>query len=273
MCLWCQISGCRDEGSVAAWKEKQFGLFVLQIMIPHPVIKSRYRKAEERPVYVRDLFDQSAIHYDPVVGWGFFGTGKFYRKRAQWRNGLRPGMQLLDVACGTGLMAVAAKEVLGTDEAITCVEPSEGMLAVARGKLNARFVQSTAEAMPLKSDAYDFLTVGYALRHFADLEVTFREFHRVLQSGGKVLLLEATRPQSKLGAALFRLYFGRIYPFFTRVFTRSDKAEEMMVYFWETMDACVRPHQVLAALERAGFVKVRRQALLGVFSEYTAVKP
>lgn len=243
-------------------------------MTPHPVIENRYRKPEERPAYVKDLFDQSAVHYDPVVGWGFFGTGKVYRKIAQRRNGLRPGMQLLDVACGTGLMSVAAKEVLGTDATITCVEPSDGMLAVARGKLlNARFVQSGAEAMPLEDGAYDFLTVGYALRHFADLEATFREFHRVLKSGGRVLLLEATRPEGKFGSWLFRLYFGRIYPFFTRIFTRSRKAEEMMVYFWETMDTCVRPPEVLGALERAGFTQVKRKALLGVFSEYTAVKP
>lgn len=242
------------------------------IMTPHPVIDKRYADAQQRPAYVKELFDASAVHYDPVVGWGFFGTGKLYRKIAQRRNGLRKGMQLLDVACGTGLMAVAAREVLGTDEGITCVEPSDGMLAVAKKKLNARFIQSGAEAMPLPDAAFDFLTVGYALRHFADLETTFAEFHRVLRPGGKVLLLEATRPQGRLGSWLFKLYFGKIYPFFTRIVTRSEKAEEMMVYFWETMDTCVRPPLVLEALRSAGFTEVKRKALLGIFSEYTAVK-
>lgn len=242
-------------------------------MTPHPVIENRYSKPEERPGYVKELFDESAEHYDPVVGWGFFGTGNLYRKMAQRRNGLRPGMQLLDVACGTGLMAVAARDVLGTEETITCVEPSDGMLAQAKKKLNARFVQSGAEAMPLPDASYDFLTVGYALRHFADLEATFREFNRVLKPGGKVLLLEATRPEGKFGSWLFWLYFGKIYPFFTRVFTRSKKAEEMMVYFWETMDSCVRPHDVIGALQAAGFGKARRKSLMGVFSEYSAVKP
>jgi demethylmenaquinone methyltransferase/2-methoxy-6-polyprenyl-1,4-benzoquinol methylase len=169
-------------------------------------------------------------------------------------------------------MAVAAKEVLGGDQTITCVEPSDGMLAVARKKLNATFIQSGAESMPLPEAAFDFLTVGYALRHFADLEATFREFHRVLKPGGKVLILEATRPASKFGSWLFKLYFGRIYPFFVRLFTRSQKAEEMMVYFWETMDACVRPEDVLAALKAAGFENTARKPVLGWFSEYTAVK-
>ncbi|MBL9130378.1 MAG: class I SAM-dependent methyltransferase [Verrucomicrobiaceae bacterium] len=241
-------------------------------MTPHPVLPNRYTAPEERPGYVKNLFNEGAEHYDPVVGWGFWGTGNMYRKDAQRRNGLKPGMQLLDVACGTGLMAVAAKEVLGGDETITCVEPSDGMLAVARKKLNARFIQSGAESMPLPEASFDFLTVGYALRHFADLEATFREFHRVLKPGGKVLILEATRPAGKFGSWLFKLYFGRIYPFFVRILTRSQKAEEMMVYFWETMDACVRPEDVLKALQAAGFEKCGRKPVLGWFSEYTAVK-
>lgn len=242
-------------------------------MTPHPVLAHRYAQPEERPGYVKQLFDHGAEHYDPVVGWGFFGTGNLYRKTAQSRHGLKPGMQLLDVACGTGLMSVAASQVLGGEETITCLEPSDGMLAVARKKLpRARFVQSGAENMPLESNTYDFLTVGYALRHFADLEATFREFHRVLKPGGKVLILEATRPAGKLGSWLFKLYFGIVYPFLARVFTRSQKAEEMMVYFWETMDTCVRPEAVVSAFSAAGFKDARRIPLMGIFSEYTAVK-
>ncbi len=242
-------------------------------MTPHPVLAHRYAVADQRPGYVKQLFDEGAEHYDPVVGWGFFGTGSLYRRTAQARHGLRPGMRLLDVASGTGLMAQAGSRVMGGDQFITCVEPSDGMIAEARKKLpNARFVQSGAESMPLEDDGYDFLTVGYALRHFADLTATFREFHRVLKPGGRVLILEATRPASKVGSWLFKLYFGIIYPFLTRLFTRSQKAEEMMVYFWETMDACVRPECVVAALQAAGFQEARRIPLMGVFSEYTAIK-
>ncbi len=241
-------------------------------MTPHPVLENRYARAEDRPGYVKQLFDEGAEHYDPVVNWGFFGTGNFYRKDAQCRHGLKSGMKLVDVASGTGLMAMAAAEVLGDEADITCVEPSDGMISVAKRKLNATFVQSGAEAMPLPDAAYDFLTVGYALRHFADLHVTFKEFHRVLRPGGRVLMLEATRPEGKLGSFLFKLYFGRVYPFVSRLLTRSQKAEEMMVYFWETMDTCVRPADVLAALQKAGFAEARRKPVLGFFSEYSAVK-
>ncbi len=241
-------------------------------MIPHPVLENRYADVGERPGYVKQLFDEGAEHYDPICGWGFLGTGNIYRKDAQRRHGLKPGMKLLDVASGTGLMAVAAAQILGNEQDITCLEPSDGMIKVAKAKLNANFVQSGAESMPLADGQFDFLTVGYAMRHFADLEATFREFHRVLKSGGKVLILEATRPESKFGSFLFRLYFGRLYPFFSRLLTRSSKAEEMMVYFWETMDTCVRPADILSAFKAAGFTEVKRRAIFNVFSEYTAIK-
>jgi demethylmenaquinone methyltransferase/2-methoxy-6-polyprenyl-1,4-benzoquinol methylase len=241
-------------------------------MIPHPPITARYASSAEKPDFVRQLFDNGAKYYDAVVDWGFFHSGALYRRWTQKRHGLKPGMQLLDVACGTGLMAVAAAQILGSAENITCLDPSEGMLAVARTKLAARFVQGRAEALPFTDEAFDFLTMGYALRHVASLEETFGEFHRVLRPGGKLLILEVTKPTGRLGAFLFRLYFGRIYPFLTRLFTRSRDAATMMTYFWETMDACVPPGSVLEALRAAGFGQVTRQPLLGLFSEYIAVK-
>lgn len=242
-------------------------------MKPHPELAQHYRTSEEKPQFVKSLFDAGAQHYDHVVKWGFFGSGDFYRRWAQQRHGLKPGMQLLDVACGTGLVAAAAAKILGGAETITCVEPSDGMIAVAKTKLAARFVKSRAESMPLPDNAYDFLTLGYALRHFTELELAFREFLRVLKPGGKVLIMEVTRPKDPVRRWLFRAYFGRIYPLFTRLFTRSREAEKMMVYFWETMDACVPPEDVLAALTAAGFVNVKRYPLAGFFSEYVAVKP
>lgn len=241
-------------------------------MLPHPPLTSHYANSEGKPAFVNQLFDAGARHYDGVVDWGFLRSGAFYRRWAQQRHGLRPGMQLLDTACGTGLMAVAAAQILGSAETITCLDPSEGMLAVARAKLPAHFVQGRAEQLPFADNTFDFLTMGYALRHVTNLEETFREFRRVLKPGGKLLILEVTKPSGRIGAALFRLYFGKIYPFFTQLFTRSPEARKMMVYFWETMDAFVPPDSVLQALRNAGLTQVERTRMLKLFSEYTAVK-
>jgi demethylmenaquinone methyltransferase/2-methoxy-6-polyprenyl-1,4-benzoquinol methylase len=114
--------------------------------------------------------------------------------------------------------------------------------------------------------------MGYALRHVTDLETAFREYHRVLKPGGKVLILEVTKPAGAFSAFLFQLYFGRIYPALTQIFTRSSDARAMMRYYWETMDACVPPDTVLEALRATGLTEVKRTTMLGLFSEYTGVK-
>jgi demethylmenaquinone methyltransferase/2-methoxy-6-polyprenyl-1,4-benzoquinol methylase len=242
-------------------------------MTPHPTLTRRYETPDAKPAFVNRLFDRGATYYDGIVNWGFLHSGSFYRRWVQKRYGLKPGLRVLDVACGTGLVAVEAARILGSAENITCLDPSAGMLAVARKKIAATFVQGRAEALPLADNSFDFLTMGYALRHVMDLETTFRQYHRVLRPGGTVLILEVTKPSSAAGRFFFRLYFGRIYPALTQLFTRSRDAREMMAYYWETMDACVPPEDVLAAMSAAGFSEVKRKHIGGLFSEYSGIKP
>src|ERR1041384_138910 len=109
-------------------------------MLPHPALTEHYTSTEAKPAFVNRLFDAGAKYCDGVVDWGFWRSGSFYRRWVQQRHGLKPGQHVLDVACGTGLVAVEAAKILGTAKNITCLDPSEGMLAVARTKLAARFV-------------------------------------------------------------------------------------------------------------------------------------
>jgi demethylmenaquinone methyltransferase/2-methoxy-6-polyprenyl-1,4-benzoquinol methylase len=241
-------------------------------MTPHPVIKNRFEAEEQKPDFVNQLFDRGARYYDGINSWGFLGSGSGYRRWALSRHGLRPGHRLLDVGCGTGLVALEAVKLLGGPENITCVDPSAGMLSVAKLKLNARFLQGRAEGLPLPDDSFDFLTMGYALRHVTSLDQAFREYHRVLAGGGKVLLLEITKPSNRVGAAVLKGYFTGPYAWLTRIFTGSTAAADLVKYYWETIEACVQPELILETLRRVGFTEVKRESRFGMLSEYTAVK-
>jgi demethylmenaquinone methyltransferase/2-methoxy-6-polyprenyl-1,4-benzoquinol methylase len=240
---------------------------------PHPVLKTYYRRDDERQPFVTALFDTAARHYDRVCAMGSLGSGQWHRRRVLRWAGLRPGMRLLDVATGTGLVARSAHATLGGPGAVVGLDPSAGMLRQARESLAIPLVQGTAEALPFVADRFDMVTIGYALRHVADLEVTFGEFLRVLKPGGRVLILEIARPHSWIGRQLLRLYVQRILPRVTRLGTGSPEAALLVRYYWDTIAGCVPPQTILDVLRRSGFVDVERRVLAGMLSEYVASKP
>ena len=240
---------------------------------PHQPIATRYQEDREKHGYVRDLFNRSAPHYDRVAQVGFLGTGHFHRKRSLQLAGLKPGMDVVDVACGTGAVTRAILDILAGNGRVVGVDPSEGMIAEARKHVPTEFKLGRAEQLPVPDAAFDFLSMGYALRHVEDLSVAFAEYRRVLKPGGRLLILEISRPASRLGMAFSRLYFRDILPFLSRLVTGSKDAREMMAYYWETIDACVPPDVILQALGDAGFKEVKRRVELGICSQYTAVRP
>lgn len=199
-----------------------------------------------------------------------FGSGQCYRREALTRAGLRPGMRVLDVGTGTGLLAREIVHLLGSSGRIVGLDPSWSMMTAGRRELNLPFVQGLGERLPFPDGHFDFVTMGYALRHVPDLDQAFEEYHRVLSPGGRLLLLEITRPASAPGRVLARIYFGTIVPLVARIGTGSTNAAELMRFYWETIARCVPPETVLASLGRAGFAMPDRTVMHGIFSEYTA---
>ena len=239
---------------------------------PHRALAPYYQKHEDKQAFLRTIFDESAAHYERIVGWGFFGTGNWYRRGALKRAGLQAGMQVVDVASGTGTTARVAADLTGGPEYVTCVDPSLGMLQESERRLRARHVQGTADSIPLPDATFDFLSMGFALRHVENLKSAFAEFQRVLKPSGRLLIMEITKPKGRFAARLMRLYFRDIMPRFAHLLTGSRKAAYLMEYYWETMDQMVDPECVLEALASAGLEEPRRHAIGSVFSEYTAAK-
>ncbi len=240
---------------------------------PHPVLPEYYRQGADREPFVAALFDHNASYYDRVCRLLSLGSGEWYRRWALGRAGLRPGMRFLDVATGTGLVAGAAARVLGGPRAVVGVDPSAGMLAQARRRLTAPLAQGRVEALPFAAERFDFVCIGYALRHAADLELACRECWRVLAPGGRLLILEITRARSRAVRWLLRSYFTRVLPAVVAGGARGDGARLLLRYYWDTIEACVPPETILDVLRRVGFVGVERRALGGCLSEYLAVRP
>lgn len=241
---------------------------------PHADLDRYYDGGESgRREFVRDIFDRTAGDYDRVERMMALGTGAWYRRRALERTGLTVGARVLDVAIGTGLVAREAIAVVGSPALVTGLDPSAGMLLRARRALAAPVVLGTGERLPFADGTFDFLSLGYALRHLADLRAAFEEFRRVLRPGGTVCLLEITPPRSGPRRALLRLYVRGIIPLLTRMTTRHRETARLWQYFWDTMEGCVPPERVLGALAAAGFAGVDRFVELGMFSEYTGRRP
>ena len=236
---------------------------------PHPPLSRYYQHPDARPAFLRDLFDDAAGYYDRLCGIMSFGSGQWYRGFALRRAGLRPGMTLLDVATGTGLVARAAAELLQKPEAVVGVDPSAGMLREARRAFAGPLAQGRVEGLPFRNGLFDFVTIGYALRHAADLEVAFRECLRVLAPGGRLIILEITRPPTAAMRTLIRVYLTRILP----LLMRASHARLLMQYYWETIDACVPPERIIDVLARSGFVDVHRKVWGTIQTEYIASKP
>ena len=232
-----------------------------------------YRSERDRASFVTTLFDGAARHYDWVGHLLAFGSGPYYRRRTLARAGLRPHMRLLDVATGTCQVARAATRILGDPRAVVGLDPSVGMLREARRVHSGPLVQGRAEAIPLRDDIFDMLSMGFALRHVATLEIAFAEYRRVLKPGGRLLLLEVSRPRSAMIRWAIRIYFQHVLPLIIRIGTGSPDARLLMKYYWDTIDECVPPAMILAALRQTGFVQVQHRVVAGCLSEYVAVKP
>ncbi|MCB1771846.1 MAG: class I SAM-dependent methyltransferase [Candidatus Competibacteraceae bacterium] len=214
------------------------------------------------------MFDRTAGYYDRVNQLLSFGSGSWYRRRALTRAGLKPGMTVLDVAIGTGLVARQALAITGDSQAVVGLDVSAGMLAEVRRLLNSPLIQGLMEQLPVADESFDFVSMGYALRHVADLNVTFREFHRVLRPGGVLLILEITRPTQPFKRAILKFYLGRVIPLLSRLTTGNRDMQTLMRYYWDTIENCVPPETIITAIRDAGFAEAGCDVEFDLFRAY-----
>ena len=160
---------------------------------------------------VRAMFDRIARVYDRMNSVMTAGMHHRWRRRAADMADVGPGSRALDVATGTGDLAI---ELAGRGAAVVGLDFSERMLELARaqgpGKLE--FVQGNALDLHYPDGSFDAVTVGFGARNFDDLDRGLRELARVTRPGGRVVILEITTPQKPPLSWFFRLWFDRVVP-------------------------------------------------------------
>lgn len=242
------------------------------VRLPHAPLPGYYRTgdAAAREAFLRQTFDATAIDYDRLEKILGLGTGSWYRRQALLRAGLQPGMEVVDVGMGTGLVSREILKITGEPGRLVGVDPSPGMMGQAKFDRPVECRIGRAEEIPVASASADFVVMGYALRHIADFAAAAAEFRRVLKPGGRLLLLEITRPEGRVSHALLKAYMRAVVPAIARVVARSHATPLLWRYYWDSIEACVPPAQVVQTLAGAGLAQVERHVELGIFSEYRA---
>ena len=242
------------------------------VQAPHVPLIEYYQTEQDRQAYLREIFNNTAADYDRIESMLAWGTGSRYRREALERAGLEKGMKVLDVGVGTGLVAAQACLLTGDPALVTGVDPSPGMMAASKLPKTMVLLEGRAESLPFPDNHFDFLSLGYALRHISDLGVAFTEFERVLKPGGRLCILEITQTQNRLGKWVLKNYMRGVIPLLTRFISRQKESATIWRYYWDSIEACVPPEQVLATLSATGLTQVKRHLEIGIFSEYQAIK-
>ena len=208
------------------------------------------------PEAVRSMFDRIAPIYDAMNRVMTAGLDLRWRRLAATEV-VRPGDRVLDAACGTGDLALADHRAGALE--VTGLDFSTRMLERARLKApGIRFVEGDMLALPFEDGAFDSATVGFGVRNVSDLGLALRELRRVLRPGGRLAILEITRPRGVL-RPFFTLWFDRLVPLLGRLLPGGDAYS----YLPASVARFPGAEELAVLLERAGFAEVRFRLLAG----------
>ena len=224
---------------------------------------------------VEQMFDNISNEYDFLNHFLSVGIDILWRRRLVRRAGKKSSDQILDVATGTGDLALMLLKT--HPECITGVDISRGMLEVARRKAVERkvddrivFQEADSEELPFDKDRFDLVTVAFGVRNFENLDKGLSEFFRVLRPGGRVLILEFSQPQIFPIKQLYGFYSRKVLPRLSSWFTRDKKAYD---YLPESIAAFPYGEAFLKRLTDAGFSHVSATRLtFGIASLYEGEK-
>jgi demethylmenaquinone methyltransferase/2-methoxy-6-polyprenyl-1,4-benzoquinol methylase len=232
---------------------------------------------EEKTYRVREVFNSVARRYDLMNDLMSAGLHRLWKRVAIETIAIRPGMQVLDLASGTGDLARAMSRRAGSGGHVVLGDINDQMLRVGRdrcidnGELKGlSWCQCDAETLPYSSESFDRVTIGFGLRNVTDKDAALREMHRVLKPGAKALVLEFSKPASASLSQIYDVYSFSVLPAMGQVVAQDKES-------YQYLAESIRKHpdqETLAEMMRsAGFESVTYQNLTGgIVAIHTGVK-
>ena len=222
-----------------------------------------YNTDQTKKEEVREMFDNIAPKYDLLNHTLSMSIDRVWRRRVVGEvRRAKPG-RILDVATGTGDLAIAMARRI-RDVQVLGVDLSEQMLAVARRKIEARGLdgrivldRGDAERLAVADASVDVATVAFGVRNFGDLGARLRELARTITPGGKVVILEFSRPRNRVFRALYEFYSYKILPRIGGLVSRDKRAYE---YLPASVGELPAPEEFMAMMARAGFRNCRARS-------------
>jgi len=206
---------------------------------------------EEKKNKVKNIFDSIAGKYDFLNHLLSFGVDHYWRRKALKLSNVGSESILLDIACGTGDVAIEAykqgvKKIIGADF-------SHNMLRLFAKKSNwieGKTVQTTAEEMPFKDNSFTNITVAFGVRNFYDIKEGFKSFHRIIKVNGRATVIEFQMPENKFFKSLYKFYFKKILPSIGGIISKNKAAYN---YLPESVEEFDEKIILVDLLKEAGF--------------------
>jgi demethylmenaquinone methyltransferase/2-methoxy-6-polyprenyl-1,4-benzoquinol methylase len=233
------------------------------------------RDASAKNQYVRRMFNNISRRYDFLNHFLSAGIDRIWRKKAIKLSGLAAGNTFLDVACGTGDLSVEAAK--SNPKKIVGVDFAENMLSGFRAKKESlgldgkvEIIQASAEELPFAEGAFDVAAVAFGARNFGDLKKGLAEMHRVLKSGGRVVVLEFSKPKVFPIRELYFMYFRHILPAVGKIVSGDGGA---YAYLPESVSAFPDGDDFEEVMRIVNFREVRSVPMtFGIATAYYGIK-
>ena len=206
---------------------------------------------------VADVFHSVAARYDLMNDLMSGGVHRIWKRFTIELSGVRKNNAVLDIAGGTGDLAARFAQLVGPEGRVVLADINESMLQVGRDKMldegqpgNIEFVQADAQYLPFPDDSFDCITIAFGLRNVTDKDLALRSMLRVLKPGGRLLVLEFSKPQNTLLSKAYDTYSFRVLPLMGRLVTNDSDSYQ---YLAESIRMHPDQDTMREMMEDAGF--------------------